>query len=122
MYCHADGVIEPMSEEEIKETHPEFWKNYFSFSKDVRFPEGETGEEVKERQKDLLDELLQNNEDVLLISHEGYIRLLMCHLLGLPVFKRHLFKVDFCGIMEFEYDTATQVWRIIKFNTTLDIS
>lgn len=116
-----NGIIESMSDEKIIEKYPEFWNDFISYSKDVRFPEGETGEEVKDRQKDLLDELIQNDEDVLLFSHEGYIRLLMCHLLGIPVYKRNLFKVDLCGIMEIEYDEKIKTWSIIKFNHTLDV-
>ncbi len=116
-----NGIIESMSDEKVIEKYPEFWNDFISYSKDVRFPEGETGEEVKDRQKDLLDELIQNDEDVLLFSHEGYIRLLMCHLLGIPVYKRNLFKVDLCGIMEIEYDEKIKTWSIIKFNYTLDV-
>jgi broad specificity phosphatase PhoE len=116
-----NGIIEALSDEEIKEKYPEFWEDFFSYSKDVRFPEGETGEEVKVRQQDLLKELIKNDEDVLLISHEGYIRLLICQLLELPVYKRNLFKVDMCGIMEFEYDRKINAWRIVKFNQTVDI-
>lgn len=116
-----NGLIDSLSDEEIKEKFPEFWDDFMSFSKDVRFPEGETGEEVKCRQKDLLNTLIENGEDVLLFGHEGYIRLLLCHLLGLPVYKRHLFKIDFCGITEIEYDKETDVWMITKVNHTLDI-
>lgn len=101
-----------MSDEEIQSKYPEFWNDFFSFSKDVRFPDGETGEEVKARQKSLLDDLVQRDEDVLLVSHEGYIRLLMCNLLDIPVFKRNLFKVDMCGIMEFRYDREIKSWII----------
>ena len=115
-----NGIIESMSDEDIKEKYPEFWDNFFSYSKDVRFPEGETGEEVKARQKDLLDELIKNDEDILLVSHEGYIRLLICNLLDIPVYKRNLFEVDMCGIMEFKYDRKLKSWIIVKFNHTLD--
>lgn len=114
-----NGIIESMSDVEIKEKYPEFWNDFYSYSKDVRFPDGETGEEVKARQKELLDELIRNGEDVLLVSHEGYIRLLMCHLLDIPTYKRNLFKVDLCGIMEIEYDNKIKTYKILKFNQTL---
>jgi broad specificity phosphatase PhoE len=113
-----NGTIELMSDAQIKEQYPAFWADFYGHAKDVRFPGGETGEEVKARQKDLLDELIRRDEDALLISHEGYIRLLMCHLLGLPVYKRYLFRVNFCGIMEFEYLKETGEWKIIRFNQT----
>lgn len=115
-----NGVIESMTDEDIKKKYPRFWEDFFSYSKDVRFPEGETGEEVRARQKTLLYELIKNNEDVLLVSHEGYIRLLVCNLLDVPVYKRNLFKVDMCGIMELKYDKKIESWVIVKFNHTLD--
>lgn len=115
-----NGVIESMTDEEIKDRYPEFWNDFFSYSKDVRFPEGENSEEVKARQKNLLDELIQNNEDVLLISHEGYIRLLICHLLGIPLFKRNQFYLDMCGITELDYNKDTSTWKLIRFNHTLE--
>ncbi len=111
-----NGVIEQMSDEEIQEKYPEFWNDFFSYSKDVCFPEGETGEDVKARQKELLDELLHQGEDSLLITHEGYIRLLLCHLLNIPVYKRYLFHVDFCGVSELDYNMKSNTWKIIRVN------
>ncbi|WP_459477022.1 histidine phosphatase family protein [Clostridium saccharoperbutylacetonicum] len=116
-----NGIIESMDEEEIIQKYPEFWRDFNSHTMDVRFPEGETGEEVKLRQKSFLDELIQRDEDVFIVSHEGYIRLLICHLLDIPVYKRYMFQVDMCGIMEFEYNKSTEEWKIIRFNYTLDM-
>ncbi|WP_238881884.1 histidine phosphatase family protein [Clostridium sp. YIM B02551] len=116
-----NGIIEAMSDEEIIEKYPDFWNDFFTYSKDVRFPEGETGDEVKKRQDELLEELKKDNKNVLLVGHEGYIRLLMCNLLQIPVYKRNLFKVEMCGIMEFEFDKKLNSWRVIRFNQSLDI-
>jgi len=115
------GVIESLSDDEIKKQYPKFWTDFSSYTQDVRFPDGETGEEVKLRQKELLDDILKYGQDVLLLSHSGYIRLLACHILGIPVYKRHQFKVDFCGIMELYYDDENKFWRIIKWNQIAEI-
>ncbi len=114
-----NGIIESLCEEEIKEKYPEFWSDFSKGEKDVRFPGGETGEEVKARQKHLIEELITNDGDILLVSHEGYMRLLMCTLLDIPVYRRKLFKVDMCGIIEIEFDRVRNEWRIDKFNYTL---
>ncbi len=116
-----NGIIESMDIEEIMERYPEFWRDFHTHALDVRFPDGESGEEVKSRQKSLLEELIRRDEDVFMVSHEGYIRLLVCHLLDIPVYRRHLFKVDMCGITELEYDKETQEWHIIRFNYTLSL-
>lgn len=114
-----NGIIETMCDDEIKKNYPEFFKDFFSYSKDVRFPNGENSEEVRIRQKSLLDELIERNEDVVLISHEGYIRLLICHLINLPLYKRNLFHVDLCGISEFEYKQNNNSWKVIRINEVL---
>ena len=114
-----NGTIEMMDKEEIAEKYPEFWHDYLEGKKDFRFPEGESGEEVKERQIDLLNELIENDEDVLLVSHDGFMRQLICSLLDIPVYRRRNFKVDLCGIMEFEFDKEAKALRIIKINQTL---
>ena len=113
-----DGTIEGLSHAEIQAKYPEFWADFSSRSKDVRFPGGETGEEVMERQQSLLSELIAADQDVLLVAHEVYIRLLVCNLTGLPPYKRHLFRVDFCGLTEAEYSRDTGLWRIIRVNQT----
>ncbi|HEX3043346.1 MAG TPA: histidine phosphatase family protein [Bacillota bacterium] len=115
-----NGIIEIMSDKEIEEKYPEFWNDFSTCIKDVRFPEGETGEEVKARQKDLLNELIRNDEDVLLVSHEGYMRLLICHILDIPVYRRKFFKVDMCGIIELEFNQENEEWSVIRFNQTMN--
>ena len=33
-----NGILEEMSDAEIKEKYPSFWNNFFSYSKDIVFP------------------------------------------------------------------------------------
>lgn len=110
------GVIEQMTDEEIFARYPKFWRDFMDGKKDVRFPEGETGEECKARQADLLKDLIVQDEDCLLISHEGYIRLLLCHILGLCVYHRRRFHIDFCGITELLYDKQADTWKVLRVN------
>ncbi len=116
-----NGLIDSMSNEEIKQNFPQFYQDFCSFSMDVRFPEGETGAEVQARQKEFLDMLIRNDQTSLVICHEGYMRLLACHLLDMPVYKRNLFQIDTCGIMEIEYQPQAKTWRIIRINQTANI-
>lgn len=109
-----NGIVETMPDLEVAERYPDFWKDFTSHEKDCRFPGGETGEEAKMRQDSLLEELKRGGGNAALFTHEGYARLLMCNLLSLPVYHRHKFKYDFCGITEI---TLTGYgWRIIRFN------
>ena len=88
-------------------------------STDFRFPEGETGEEARDRIANFLEEKRQvhANENILVVTHEDLIRLLMCHVLNLPVYHRWNFHyVDTCGIVEITYQSDNKMWQLIRFN------
>lgn len=112
-----NGLIETMPDEEIERTYPEFWNDFFGHRKDCRFPGGENGEEVMRRQNELLRELQQLEGTYVLFSHEGYIRILMCNILGMPVYHRYKFKYDYCGITELILEQGE--WKIKRFNQVL---
>lgn len=115
-----NGIIEKLSDAEIKEKYPSFWNDFFSYSKDVRFPEGETGEEVKARQRSFLNDLIAREKNAALVTHEGYIRLLICHLLDLPVYERYKFEIDYCGITEIEFCRDLGKWKIDRINQAIE--
>lgn len=116
-----NGLLDDMSEQEVQERYPDFWKAYRERSADFRFPGGETGEEACHRIASFLEEKRQAHgmENILLVSHEGLIRQLVCHILNIPVYKRGNFHVDFCGIMEITYQPEYKNWKLIRFNQNL---
>jgi broad specificity phosphatase PhoE len=116
-----NGQIEGLGDQEIQEKYPEVWGGFHERSADFRFPEGETGEEARQRIAGFLEEKrqLHANETIMAVSHEGLIRLLMCHLMKLPVYHRWNFRVDFCGITEISYQSDYKTWKLIRFNQTL---
>ena len=116
-----NGLIEGLSDEEIQQKYPEVWKGLRDRSADFRFPEGETGEEARQRIADFIEEkrTIHTNENIVLVSHEGLIRLLVCHILNLPVYQRWNFHVDFCGIVEIAYQPDYQTWKLVRFNQKL---
>jgi broad specificity phosphatase PhoE len=115
------GVVDPMSDEEVQEQYPEFWKAYTERTADFRFPGGETGEEACQRISGFLEEKRQAhpNENIVFVTHEGLIRQLMCYIMDIPVYKRGNFYVDLCGIMEITYQPEYKSWKLIRFNQKL---
>lgn len=115
------GVVDPMSDEEVQEQYPEFWKAYTERTADFRFPGGETGEEACQRISGFLEEKRQAhpNENIVFVTHEGLIRQLMCYIMDMPVYKRGNFYVDLCGITEITYQPEYQSWKLIRFNQKL---
>ena len=113
-----NGLIEGMTDAAIQEQYPEVWQGFHERSADFRFPEGETGEEACRRIAGFLEEKRQIHagENMLFVCHEGLIRVLTCYVLGLPVYARWNFSVDFCGIMEIDYQPDFRTWKLIRFN------
>jgi len=113
-----NGRLDGMTDEQIQQAYPEIWQAFLSRSADFRFPEGETGAEAQRRIAEFLEEKRQQHagENIILVSHEGLIRLLMCTILDLPVYKRWNFHYDFCGIMEIAYQPEYAIWKLLRFN------
>jgi broad specificity phosphatase PhoE len=113
-----NGLIEGLSDAEVQERYPEVWQAFMSRSADFRFPGGETGEEVRQRIASFLDEKRRQHPDeaIILVAHDGLIRLLTCHILGLPVYARWKFQIDYCGITEIAGRPDGDGWKLIRFN------
>ncbi|NLG28426.1 MAG: histidine phosphatase family protein [Chloroflexi bacterium] len=115
-----NGAIDALPDTEVQRLYPDVWAAYKARQSDFRFPEGETGEEVRQRIASLLDDLLARHADehVLLATHEGWMRLLLCQILGLPVNKRWQSYVDLCGLVEMTYEPDYGTWKLLRFNQT----
>ena len=113
-----NGLIEGMSEKTLQQRYPDVWNAFQERDRDFQFPEGESGEEAQKRIESFFKDKQASNEDLILVSHDGLIRLLMCYILGIPVYRRWDFQVDTCGITEIEYQAAFNKWKLIRFNYT----
>jgi broad specificity phosphatase PhoE len=111
-----NGLLDGLSDQQIMQKFPDTWNGFMERNRDFQFPEGESGEAARGRIESFFDEKILDDEDIILVCHEGLIRLMMCHILGLPVYRRWDFKVDFCGIMEMEYQVDFGSWKLIRFN------
>ena len=111
-----NGDLRYMSEDEAAAAYPDMWHDFSLHLRDVQFPGGESGEDVKKRQDSFLRDMQKEEGNALVDSHDGYIRLMMCNLLGLPVYMRYKFKTDMGGISLIEFDKKDEQWKIIRFN------
>ena len=111
-----NGVIEGLSEQEIQQKYPDVWNAFRERDRDFQFPGGESGADAQRRIESFMKEKQEDKEDILLVSHDGLIRLLMCYILGLAVYRRWDFRVDTCGIMEIEYEPEFEKWKLLRFN------
>ncbi|CAG1011612.1 alpha-ribazole phosphatase [Anaerolineales bacterium] len=115
-----NGLVDEMTEQEFREAYPEVWKAYVARTADFHFPGGESGAEVQARIKDFFDEKLSQHKgaDLLIVSHDGWIRQMMCYVMGLPVYRRGDFRVNLCGLTELRYQEEIERWKLLRFNQT----
>jgi len=111
-----NGLIEGLSEQVLQQRYPDVWNAFKERDRDFQFPEGESGEDARKRIMSFVKDKQVSKEDIILVSHDGLIRLLLCYILGIAVYRRWDFRVDTCGIMEIEYQTTFKKWKLIRFN------
>lgn len=113
-----NGLLDGLSDEAVQHTYPEVWQAFKERQRDFRFPEGETGEEVRQRIASFLDEKRQQHADesIIAVAHDALIRVLMCTILRVPVTQRWDFRIDFGGLVELAYQPAYGTWKLIRFN------
>jgi broad specificity phosphatase PhoE len=113
-----NGIVEGLSDAQLKQKFPDTWQAFAERKTDFRFPQGETGEEAQRRIVSFFKEklALHGVADIILVSHDGLIRLLMCYLMNIPVYQRWNFRIDTCGITEVVYQPDFCAWKLIRFN------
>jgi broad specificity phosphatase PhoE len=114
-----NGLIEGLSEGELRRKYPHIWNAFRDRDRDFQFPGGESGGDALHRISSFFEEMQKQGEDLILVSHDGLIRLMLCFLLGIPVYRRWDFQVDTCGITELVYQPDFERWKLIRFNHTL---
>jgi broad specificity phosphatase PhoE len=110
------GLLDGLSDDEIRVRFPEIWRATQERATDFRWPGGETGAEAQERIASFMRDQEANAGDLLVVAHDGIIRLLLCRVLGIPVWRRFGMKVDPVGITELEWDAGRRTWTLVRFN------
>ena len=90
------GVWSGLLVEEVKKRYPEDFELWLKEPHKVKFPEGESLEDVFNRVKDFLDDILKNYNEktVAIVSHTVPIRCLYCAVLNVDLSKFWSFGCD----------------------------
>jgi broad specificity phosphatase PhoE len=113
-----NGLFERATEEELREKFPAELQALRERKAGFRFPEGETGEEGLQRIVGFMEEkrVRHGDDSIIIVGHDGLIRLLMCHVTDMPVTGRWNFIVDYCGLTEIYYEPEFGTWKLVRFN------
>ena len=81
------GVFEGLTSEEARERHPEVFRLFKTAGSKYVIDEGESTQQLQDRALEFVDEIRIKHpeERVLLVTHGGFIRVVMKHSLGLPL-------------------------------------
>lgn len=81
------GECEGLTFDEITRLYPELWEQIIKFDFRLDFPGGETLNGFIERTITFLDRLNEHSQEqtILIVSHSGPLRVLICHLLGIDL-------------------------------------
>ena len=91
------GDFEGKFPSQIKSLYPNEYKLWMEKPSTVRFPNGESFEEVQKRVVSLTLELtskLAENKAIFLVSHVDVIKMLVCWILDIPIDKKRMFRID----------------------------
>lgn len=113
------GLVDGLDEAEVAARFPEFWAKYRELKEDFTYPGGESGADVLARIRAVMEDSLASPGNKVLLTHEGWSRLAVCHVLGLPGEGRFNLVMDTCGIMELETAGPDGRLKIRRFNYTL---
>jgi len=105
------GDIEGLTFEKINRLYPEVAESLTNFRPQLSFPGGESFEEFTERACKFLDRLKRHtpSQTILIVSHGGLLRVLVCHLTGVKLTHWRLLHFDNASlsIVETHSQTAT---------------
>jgi alpha-ribazole phosphatase len=110
------GVWEGMSFEEIKEKYPEEFKAWGENPLEFSPVKGESTLEVRDRVMDAFERIVQAHpgERVAIVAHGGVNRIILCHILGIPL--ENIFRVeqDFAALNIIEFWDGYPVVKLMN--------
>lgn len=110
------GGWQGLSTEEAAQKYPELFETWVNRPHEVRFPEGESMEELRQRVTAAVERLAveHNEQTVVLVSHMVVCKVLLCALLGLD--NSHYWQVgqDVCALNSFEFSDGVPTVSLVN--------
>jgi Fructose-2,6-bisphosphatase len=100
------GVFEGLTSEEARERHPEVFRLFKTAGSKYVIDEGESTQQLQDRALEIVNEIRIKHpeERVLLVTHGGFIRVVMKHSLGLSLETPTRFLIRNTGVFRLVWD------------------
>jgi len=94
------GKCEGLTFEEICQLYPEMTKLWTNWDIQIKFPGGESADDLKSRVTKFPDRLNQHapEQTILIVAHSTLLRVLICHLLRIELRHWRQFRLDLASI------------------------
>jgi alpha-ribazole phosphatase len=116
------GKAEGLTFEEIGRLYPDVAELVKNFSLQLEFPEGESFEGFAARTSSFLDKLQEYapSQTMLVVSHSGPLRVLVCRLLGIDLGHWRQFRLDFASLSILETYPQATIVNLLNDTSHLD--
>ena len=100
------GVFEGLTSEEARERHPEVFRLFKTAGSKYVIDEGESTQQLQDRALEIVNEIRIKHpeERVLLVTHGGFIRVVMKHSLGISLETPSRFLIRNTGVFRLVWD------------------
>ncbi len=94
------GDIEGLTFEEIRRLYPEVAELFGDRSLELKFPDGESVDDLTERVSKFLDRLKTHTPEqtILIVSHSGPLCIMVCYLLKIDLWHWRQFRIDLASL------------------------
>jgi broad specificity phosphatase PhoE len=104
------SIAEPGTPPEEVSRLLEKYSRFKNEETDFMYADGESGSDVIIRIKQFLEKITAIDENIVVVSHEGWIKLLVCFVLDIDPGKRFRLLMDTCGLVKLEREKSG--WKI----------
>jgi broad specificity phosphatase PhoE len=111
------GIWEGMTFDEIKEKYPEEFNAWANNPLKFSPMQGESTIEVKERALKVFSEIIEKHKEqcIAMVAHGGINRIILCHLLGIPLENIFRIEQDFAAVNIIEFYDEYPTVKLINF-------
>jgi len=94
------GKVEGLTFEEISRLYPEVAKLCISWSLELKFPDGESVDELNARVSKFMGRMKKHapEQTILIVGHSAPLRLLVCHLMDMELKHWRQFRLDLASL------------------------
>ncbi|TAL26337.1 MAG: alpha-ribazole phosphatase [Nitrospirae bacterium] len=110
------GIWEGMSFTEIKEQYPEEFNLWASNPLKFSPVDGESTIELRGRVIDTFEKIIDahNDEDIAIVAHGGVNRVILCHIMGIPLENIFRIEQDFAAVNIIEFHENYPVVKLLN--------